>query len=219
MLDSHPEINADKEIHWNRDGIKKAAALLTRSYKNAVKKGNRYLNKEPSSLTVKGLRILERLMEDENYYYIHIKRHPYDTLISYAKTKWDIEYVGSTVAASFQGNARNFIEGYRYLRKNVPANYYEVSYESLVEEPEETLVEVCDFLNIDFDDAMLKHHKKKHVVADHYSDRQAVKPIFKGSISQYRRFLSGTEWRPDEKTIKLCNRMCKLLKYKPVKST
>jgi hypothetical protein len=217
MLDSHPEINADKEIHWTRDGIKRAASLLSRSYSNVVKKDNRYLNKEPGSLSVKGLRMLERLLEDENYYYIHIKRHPYDTLISYAKTKWDIEYVGSTVAALFQNNAKNFIEGYRYLRKNKPPNYYEVSYESLVREPEKTIIKVCRFLDLDFDDAMLKHHKQKHMVVDHYSDRQASKPIFKGSLSQYRRFLSGTEWRPNEKVIKLCDKMCKMLKYKPIK--
>ena len=53
----------------------------------------------------------------------------------------------------------NVLHGHRSGRELGPHRYHELRYEALVEDPERALKRLCEFLGVEFDDAMLRFHE------------------------------------------------------------
>ena len=172
MLDSHPKLAADQELFWPT--VRNPIKILENSYKKVVQPGQRFVIKDAMIMKIDYLKKLETLLEND-FYFILIKRNPYDSLISYAKTKTDYNFIIYS---------KLFIEAYKWLKENKwhSERYLEIRYESLVKHPEDTLNKICKFTQVSFNLSMLEHHKfsesKKNIIIDHHSDQQAAKSVF-----------------------------------------
>ena len=168
MMDSHPMLAADREIGWYFS--KHPEKLLLASFKRV---GSRFVNKEPKSISKRGLKTLKKLFGD-NLSFIHIYRKPEDIYISYAKT--------GISPQEFVKDAECYLSGLE--SQHWPTKLMRLSYESLVLDTTIQLGRICQFLSIPYSGQMLHHCRQKHRVNDHYSDIQAQQPVFTASIGQ-----------------------------------
>ncbi len=123
--------------------------------------------------------------------FIHLFRDARDTCVSMRNGGWcegDIQriarqWTGMTLAAR-QGRALG------------PENYLEVSYESLVTNPEKTLRLVCDFLEESYDPDMLNFYKTAAKETAPWEEKLHVKtrsPVGVANIGTWRKELSRWE--------------------------
>ena len=212
MLDSHPGLAADAEINWV--GGKRPFRKLTNSYAKVALGGKRYVNKEPKIITPKGLRRLCALgYENDELYLIVIKRRAYDILVSYIKSRNYPLFNGMNMASIFVNDSSGFILGYKALDAMKSLNMLEMKYESLVEEPVSTMRGVCNFIGVPVSQSMFRHSEKPHVMIEHYSDRQAAKPLFKSSVGQYKKFFKESGFKPNAKLRRICRGLDEMLGY------
>ncbi|WP_287797869.1 sulfotransferase, partial [Idiomarina sp.] len=81
--------------------------------------------------------------------------------------------------ATYIKNELRLIEHWKEL---FPERILHITYEDLVKKPEQTLTEVCDFLNIAYDKKMLAFHKNDQAVLTS-SVGQVHKPINQSSVN------------------------------------
>jgi Sulfotransferase family len=84
--------------------------------------------------------------------FIHLVRDGRDVALSYA----DVPFGPKTVARSAALWRERVSAGIRYGRPLAPTRYIEIHYEDLVDSPEKELRDLCGFLEVDFDAAMLE---------------------------------------------------------------
>ena len=58
-----------------------------------------------------------------------------------------------------------------------PELYHEVHYEALVSEPEETCANLCDFLGLSYDDAMLRFHEGREIADPDLDAKKGWRPL------------------------------------------
>jgi hypothetical protein len=83
-------------------------------------------------------------------------------------------------------------------RKELRADqYHEVRYEDLVAEPREHLQALCAFLDEEFDEAMLEHHRESDVKVPQYKDwhEKVHKPVTDSAVQRWQRDLDAEEIR------------------------
>jgi hypothetical protein len=73
-----------------------------------------------------------------------------------------------------------------------PARYYELSYESLVSDPERECAKLCTFLDVTYDDAMLRFHEGRTRPRPGRSAKAAWLPVVRGLRSWEK------QMRPDD---------------------
>jgi len=123
--------------------------------------------------------------------FIHLFRDARDTCVSMRNGGWcegDIQriarqWTGMTLAAR-QGQALG------------PEQYLEISYESLVTEPEKSLRLICDFLNESYEPAMLDFYRTAAKETAPWEDKLHVKtrnPVGVANIDTWRKELSRWE--------------------------
>jgi len=61
-----------------------------------------------------------------------------------------------------------------------PKLYYEIRYESLVSQPTEKCAELCEFLKVPYDDAMLRFHEGRERMAPNLGTKKAWRPVTSG---------------------------------------
>ena len=90
--------------------------------------------------------------------YIHLVRHPYAVIESFARMRMD-KLIGSGDANAYQlaeliwrDSNQNILD---LAREIDPERYHLVYYEDLVSKPQEVMTEICEFLEIPFDEAVL----------------------------------------------------------------
>ncbi|CAD5918919.1 sulfotransferase family protein [Planktothrix agardhii] len=124
--------------------------------------------------------------------FVHIIRDGRDVAISIRKAKWV---------------SNNMQEAATYWKQRVKAGrlggstlskdrYYEVYYEQLVYEPEKTLKELCQWLNLDYTAQMLEYYKgaQDRISEQHKSLFQLIdQPIDPSRVSAWKRSLSALE--------------------------
>jgi hypothetical protein len=201
---------ADAEINWI--GGKRPFHKLKNSYDRVVSDGQRYVNKEPKIVSEKGLRRLEALGYGNEVSLLLAKRNAFDTLVSYIKTKDSPIFNGMNMANIFYNDAQEFMRGYRRLQ-SMDMRVLEVEYESLVLRAQDVLRAVCSFIRVPFHRSMLNHHEKDHITREHYSDWQAVKPIFSDSIGQHKEFFKKSGFKPNRRLKIVCAALDELLGY------
>lgn len=149
-----------------REGLgRKAPATLADAIRTvfglyALRQGKlRYGDKTPSY--VLNLPLLSRLLPEGRF--VHIVRDGRDVALSLL----DVDFGPDTIEEAALFWKRHVERGLRAGRALGESRYREVRYEKLVTDPEATLRELCDFLGVDFDDAMLRYHQRaQRVVRD-----------------------------------------------------
>ena len=91
-------------------------------------------------------------------------------------------------------NIDAFVSEYKklYIYNDMKVNYYSLNYEELVEDPENQVRNLCNYIGIKFQDNLLNFHKNKRPVHT-ASFHQVRKPIFKSSINNWRNYKDHLE--------------------------
>lgn len=78
------------------------------------------------------------------------------------------------------------------------------TYEDLIENNEASLKKICDFLDVEFDQAMLEYYKKPLEFGENKSNKNTQKPIEKASLSKWKTAFSSRQ-------IGVINHVCRSL--------
>ncbi|WP_424101096.1 condensation domain-containing protein [Moorena producens] len=111
--------------------------------------------------------VLQRAEEEfENPLYIHLQRHPLatirsmkearlDLLVAMEENQFSVEQKGELMWLISHQNILEFL-------KNIPSSrQHQLKYEDLVQQPETTVDQLCEFIGIDFHPDMLQPYKEK----------------------------------------------------------
>lgn len=144
-----------------------------------------WLEKTPQHLL--HINLIEKLVKDVKF--IHIIRNGEDVVASLYD--WALKYP-ETIMSKLRDVDRSinlwtkYVEtSHRHLYK---PNHILVSYERLVEDPQSTLIEICKFIGVDFDEIMLQQYaaaSKKVVTKDEF---------WKASVSESIKNANGTKF-------------------------
>jgi hypothetical protein len=132
---------------------------------------------------------------------IHCTRDPMDTCLScYMQFFKFVPYARDL--ESLAGVYRLYRELMDHWRKVLPdGTVFDVSYETLVDQPEETVRAICDFCGLPFEQRCMDFHKNGGLT-DTASRWQVRKPIYRSSVrrsARYREFLGPLLELEDEK--------------------
>ena len=122
-------------------------ALFTLQAHRGGKK--RYGNKTP--IHVLSLPPLSRLFPEARF--VHVLRDGRDVALSYLESDFGPDTVEGAALRWRHWTGRGVAAG----RRLGPERYREVRYEELVDEPERVARSICEFVMLDFDDAMLRY--------------------------------------------------------------
>ncbi|HGY55116.1 MAG TPA: amino acid adenylation domain-containing protein [Caldithrix abyssi] len=124
--------------------------------------------------------ILQRAEEDfDNPFYIHLVRHPYAMIYSFIEAKLDQNFFRydhpftrrELAELIWIATNRNVTE---FLSKIPEKRQYLIRFEDLLANPKDELMRLCAFLNIPFDDDMLKPYEGKKMTDAVKSGSQMV---------------------------------------------
>jgi tetratricopeptide (TPR) repeat protein len=125
---------------------------------------------------------------------IHCVRNAKDTCISILKNYFPLDDVG------FAHNESEIVEYYKeytalmnYWKSIFKNEIFDFSYEQNILNPKKTLENLLEYLELDWDDNCLNHHKSKNIIKT-ISTFQARQPIYNSSINawaKYEDFLSS----------------------------
>jgi hypothetical protein len=76
-----------------------------------------------------------------------------------------------------------------------PERFFELRYEDLVSEPEETLIGICSFLKLKYEPSLLEYWKTSHrFIGRHHSDL-VFRPVSSESVGKWKKTLARRELR------------------------
>lgn len=114
----------------------------------------------------------------ESPFYIHLTRHPYGMIQSYEEIKlkfffpWQHPFSDRQLAELFWLiSHQNIVE---FLQKVPPSRQYQVKFEDLVQDTENTLKGICEFLQIDYHPQMAKPYQ--------YPENRMIEPIHSHTV-------------------------------------
>lgn len=146
------------------DAIRKVFGAYARSQGKI-----RYGEKTP--INVLHIALLAHLFPEGRF--IHLIRDGRSVALSYLNVDFGPNSVWEAAL-----DWRRFVSSGRSAgRRLAPRRYREVRYEDLVERPEATLRGLCDFVQLNFDGAMLRYFERAHgIVGSRLSDRRIQRP-------------------------------------------
>ena len=104
---------------------------------------------------------------------LYIHRHPVDTYSSLRRRyKEEKHEWANTSPADFCKKYAQEIELLDQIKQNYPQQLYVVSYEKFTKQPKETILDLCQFLHIDFEEKMIQKHYVKALAVDKYLDEE-----------------------------------------------
>ena len=119
--------------------------------------------------------------------FIHCVRNKSDNCLSIYKTLFD----GDINWSYDLDNIITYYKNYKYVMQKWQNNYsdfiFEVSYESLIKNPENIIRDLLKFCNLEYEEACLQFYKNKHPIKT-MSISQARKPIYKSSVGSSEKF-------------------------------
>ncbi|HWA19278.1 MAG TPA: sulfotransferase [Devosia sp.] len=137
---------------------------------------------------------------------VHLNRSPIDTCLSMYKTSFGSPGLNYSYDLGELGRYFNLYRGVmRHWRHVLPAAFFELTYESLVERPEEETRRLFDYLGLRWNPAVLEFHRTKRDVKT-ASVAQVRRPIYKTSVNLSERYgelldplrAALGEWKDDE---------------------
>ncbi len=131
---------------------------------------------------------------------IWLKRNPFDVALSYKNT-WGIGIeiiTGQKVTTISFDFAVGLFNLEAYFKDPSPYKF-QIQYEALVQSPEETLADICRFMNIQFEAGMLGYTQNEELISRHRAsvmgDKKALttSSVHTRSVGKWARKLSLTE--------------------------
>ena len=155
-------------------------------YFTKEQKGNILLISDKNPIYCLFISKIRRLFPEAKF--IHMLRDPRDTILSHITTF----SVKNTYYKAQQWLHYNLL--IEKNKKELPDSFFSLSYESLVENPEPVLKDLCKFLNISFDAEMLKRELPDSVGSDKtimglmgQTHKNLYDPIQTSSIGKWRK--------------------------------
>ena len=112
-----------------------------------------------------------------NSKYIHLVRHPYPVIESFVRMRMQKmaglgdENPYQVAEQVWSKSNQNILD---FLKQIEPERYHQIRYEELVKEPSATLSQLCDFLNVDFDSALLQPYEGDRMTEGVYQSSLSI---------------------------------------------
>lgn len=146
--------------------IEAARAFASVTYNKHLRMANKAIFVDKTPRYYHYLKFIDQLFPKARK--IWLKRNPLDVALSYKKT-W--QYVPEMITRQvFRPASLDFVEGLFNLTSyfsESSADKLVVEYEALVESPREILTDICHFLEVEFEDSMLRYHQNEDLLAQH----------------------------------------------------
>lgn len=204
MLDAHPQLKTVDETPAlgriadrleRQEGYPDAlgdlspeqAEELREAYRDSFAINGRLVDNMPLNLTHGGL--IAALFGDAPV--LFLVRDPRDVCLSCFMQSFDL----NAAMANFftlESTVRCYVavmQLWERLRESLPLRVHQLRYEDLVEAPEPALRDLCDFLSLDWDSAMLRFQSGaggKAIRTPSY--RQVTLELYRGSIGRWRAY-------------------------------
>jgi len=75
----------------------------------------------------------------------------------------------------------------KHWSNNSALSIYDISYDELISRPEDKIKELINFIDVDWNESCLEHHKSKRTIMTPSYD-QASKPIYKDSLNRWKNY-------------------------------
>lgn len=127
-----------------------------------------------------------------NAQFIHLVRDGRDCALSMIKARFGPKLVYPAAV-----RWARYLDQMQQMRETLgPSRVYEVHYEDLIENPEQTLQALCDFLGEQYDPAMLDYHARgDNYMTDRRNRKNLKKPIMKDNKQKWRTEMSPRNQR------------------------
>lgn len=130
--------------------------------------------------------------------FIYLSRDPRDIISSIKRLK----FKGFSPSINILANAwKQSVNQCFYMLKKTPDKIHLVRYEDLINYPKKELLNICDFLNIPFDDNMLDYHNIKQNYSEDFIEKYQKKLLYppdKNNLNKWRKELTDKEVRKIE---------------------
>jgi hypothetical protein len=149
--DFHLDADELRERFRGLDSVNAADAIRTFYLLYAEREGkSRYGDKTPGY--IREMPRIERVLPEARF--VHIIRDGRDVALSHLRMNWG--------PSTFEESAKLWRNRIRRARRWAPkvSHYNEVRFEDLVADTEGVLRQICDFIELDFDPAMLGYHER-----------------------------------------------------------
>jgi tetratricopeptide (TPR) repeat protein len=199
IVSSHPAVNSGGELRYWIEETKRLSFLpsvspdqgliaISKQYVEYAEllagHNHRITDKMPLNYACAG--IINLMMPNARF--IHIRRNPIDTCLSIWTTYFGQGPIFAYDKAHIVAYYREYLKMMDYWRAKMPADrLLEIDYEDLVDQPEEAIPKVIEFLGLPWDDACL-HHDRNSSAINTPSRWQARQPIYKSSLDRGRQY-------------------------------
>lgn len=178
----HLNANANKQS-WD-----KILEFILRYYASTNDKNDGFLWGDKTPQYLVHMDTLKKIFREAKF--IHIIRDPRDCCLS-SKRVW-----GKNIYRTAHRWAKTVTKA-RQIGNSLGNDYLEIYYEQLLDNPEKTLRNICDYLECKFFDGMLELDKP----AENLGDTKNSSEIVRGNKNKYRNYLSTKEIRKLEEIV------------------
>lgn len=215
MLSAHSKLFVQNEIHLDRVFNKNVTDPIDAMVQEVTERNSFTLDeilstKDITYWGVKDPQFTEHLDSIVRFkndtYFILIIRDARAVVRSYIENKWGLGTNAYTGALRWKSE----VEKQLNFMSEVKDKGLIISYESLVQKPEETLTKVCNFLGLEWDEAMLEYYKKKSFYGKKRENSETFKKPNSGNIDKWRTLLSVKQIQTVEA---VCGELLERLEY------
>jgi tetratricopeptide (TPR) repeat protein len=179
----YPEFLLDLDAKYIQTiGKEYVSSLKTQSSKNS-----KFCEKLPTNFIILPL-IYAALPKSK---FIHISRDPLDTCLSCYTSLFSHGNQWSYSLSALIEFYKDYKAIMNHWKKVLPIEIYEIQYEDLVNNPNNEILELLDFCELEFDPNCLNFHRNKRIVhtASHYQVRQEINTRSVGRWKNYEPYL------------------------------
>ena len=193
ILGAHPEIDAAGEVDQilrfvNESPYPKCISEPNKEwpqhYLNRLQSDNKFCtDKLPSNYLHIGL--IHALFPNATI--IHTTRNPLDTCVSCFSNSFSANHSYTSDLADLSGVYKQYQRVMNHWNTLLPHRIYEVPYESLVDNLEDTIKGVLNHIGVDFDRSCLEFYNVRRIAVTPSAD-QVRKPIYTSSVGRHKYF-------------------------------
>ena len=183
LLSMHDLVAHTRHIDWQKLG-----AAYIESTRPATADKPRFIDKMPLNFLYAGF--IARALPNARF--ICLRRDPLDTCVSNFRNLFQAESGFYDYSLDLLDTGRYYIQFHRLMehwRKVLPGRILEISYESLVQDPEAGIRQVLAFCGLTWNDACL-HAESNLTPINTPSAWQVRAPIYKTAIGSWHRYAS-----------------------------
>jgi len=118
---------------------------------------------------------------------ININRNPIDNCLSIYFQYFNDSHRYATNLSDISHHYAGYLKLMDYWQQQLPKNIISVNYEDIVNNTQDEITKILKFLNLEWQDNCLQHHKnRRHVLTA--SQQQVNKPIYNQSIERWKHY-------------------------------